>query len=53
MSEVNTTRPISEYFSKIFLSSHIKLTYNNPDKDFKTVKRPYEIQKLKLDRKIS
>ena len=62
MSEVDTiwawgghtsTPPISKYFSEIFLSSHIKLTYNNPNKDFKSVKRPYEVEKFKLDRKIS
>ena len=27
-------------FCKIFSASHIKLTYNNPNKDFKSVKRP-------------
>ena len=30
----------SNYFSETFSLSHIKLTYNNPNKDFKSVKRP-------------
>ena len=42
---------ISEYFREIFLSSHIKLINNNPNNDFKSVKRPYEVEKFKLDRK--
>ena len=33
--------PGSKYFSEIFSPSHIKLTYNNPNKDFKSVERPY------------
>ena len=49
MSEVDTvwawggqtsTPPISKYFWEIFSASHIKLTYNNPNKDFESVKRP-------------
>ena len=32
--------PISKYFSEIFSPSQIKLTKNNPNKDFKSVKRP-------------
>ena len=31
--------PISKYFSEIFSPSVIKLTYNNPNKDFKSVLR--------------
>ena len=49
MSEVDTvwawgghtsTPLISKYFWEIFSASHIKLTYNNPNKDFESVKRP-------------
>ena len=29
-----------------------KLTNNNPNKDFKSVERPWEFEKFKLDRKI-
>ena len=36
----------------IFFPSHIKLTNNKPNKDFESVKRPYEVEKFKLDRKI-
>ena len=66
MSEVFTVRawggqttnpPISKYLSKyfreFFFSSHIKLTYNNLYKDFKSIKRPYEVEKFKLNRKVS
>ena len=61
MSEVDTvqawggqtsTPPGSNYFTEFFSPSHIKLTYNNPYKDFKSVKRPQELEKFKLDRKI-
>ena len=54
---------ISNYFSEIFSSfmiheswndipynmAHVKLTYNNPisNKDFKSVKRPWEVEKFK------
>ena len=34
-----STTPISKYFSEIFSPSDIKLTYNNPNKDFKSIKR--------------
>ena len=44
--------PISKYFSEIFIPSHIKFTNNNSNKDFKSVKRPYEVEKFKWDRKI-
>ena len=44
--------PMSKYFSEIFSPSHSKLTNNNPNKDFKSVERPYEVEKFKLDRKI-
>ena len=44
--------PISKYFSKFFSPSHIKLTNNNPNKDFKSVKRTLEVEKFELDRKI-
>ena len=47
-----STPPISKYFSKIFSPSHIKHTNNNSNKDFKSVKRPEEVEKFKLDRKI-
>ena len=30
----------SEYFNEIFSQNHIKRTYNNSNKDFKSVKRP-------------
>ena len=33
-----STPPISKYFSETFSPSHIKLTYNNPKKDFKSFK---------------
>ena len=61
MSEVDTVRAwggqtstplISKYFSEMFSPSHITLTNNNLNKDFKSVKRPYEVEKLKLVRKI-
>ena len=32
--------PISKYLSEIYSPSHVKLTNNNPIKDFKSVKRP-------------
>ena len=35
-----STPPGSNYFSEFFSPSHIKLTNNNPHKDFKSVKRP-------------
>ena len=35
-----------------FFPSHIKITNNNPNKDFKLVRRPYEVEKSQLDRKI-
>ena len=38
--------PGSKYFSEIFSLSHIKLTNNNPNKDFKSV------EKFSLGRKI-
>ena len=44
--------PISKNFNEIFSPSHIKLTYNNRNKDFESVKRPQEVEKFKLDRKI-
>ena len=34
------TPPMSKYFSETLSPNHIKLTYNNPNKDFKSVKRP-------------
>ena len=61
MSEVDTvqtwggqtsTTPGSNYFSEIFAPSYIKLTNNNPKKDFKSVERPQEVEKFKLDREI-
>ena len=48
MSEVETVQawggqtfipPISKYLSEFFSPSHIKLTYNNPNKDFKSVEQ--------------
>ena len=45
--------PGSKCFSEIFLQSQIKLTINNPNKDFESVERPQEVEKFKLDRKIS
>ena len=44
--------PKSKYFSEIFSPSHMKLIYNKPNKDFESVKRPQEVEKFKLDRKI-
>ena len=41
-----STSPGSTYFSEIFSPRHIKLTNNNPNKDFKPV------EKFKLGRKI-
>ena len=35
-----STPLISKYFSEIFSLTHKKLTYHNPNKDFKSVKRP-------------
>ena len=35
---MSSTSPISKYLSEIISSSHIILTYNNPNKDFKSVK---------------
>ena len=35
-----STPPGSKYFSEIFSPFHIKLTNNNPNKDFKSVERP-------------
>ena len=41
--------PLSnKYLSEIFSPRHIKLTKNNPNNDFKSVKRPKEVEKLKL-----
>ena len=36
----------------IFFAKYIKLTDNTSNKDFKSVKRPQEVEKFKLDRKI-
>ena len=36
----NVPPPISKYFSEIFSPSHIKLTYDNPNMDLKSVQRP-------------
>ena len=47
-----TSPPISQYFSVIFSPNHIELTNNNPNKDSKSVERLYEVEKIKLDRKI-
>ena len=44
--------PISEYFSEFLSPSHIKLTSYNPKNDFKSVERPEEVKKFKLDREI-
>ena len=44
--------PRNKYFSEIFSPSHIKLTNDNPYKDVKSVKRPLEVEKFKLDRQI-
>ena len=38
LGEQTSTPPISKYFSETFSPSHIKLTYNNPEKDFKSFK---------------
>ena len=48
----NVPPPISNNLSEIFYPSHIKLTNNNPNKDFESVERPKEVKKFKLDRKI-
>ena len=42
----------SKCFSEFFSSSHIKLTYNNPNKDSKSVEGLKEVEKIKLDSKI-
>ena len=47
-----STPPGSNYFSEFFSQIHIKLTNNNPNKDFKSVERPQKVEKFKLDRKI-
>ena len=39
-----------KYFSEVFSQSHVKLTNNNPNKDFKSVKRAWEVEKFKQDR---
>ena len=51
-AEQTSTPPISQYSSEIFSPSPIKLTYNNPYKGLKSVKRPKEVQKYKSYRKI-
>ena len=38
--ETTAPPPIRKYFSEIFSPSHIKLTNDNPNKDFKSVERP-------------
>ena len=48
----NVPPPASKYLSEIFSSRYIKLTYNNPNKDLKSVERPLEVEKFKLGRKI-
>ena len=40
MGDKRPPQPTSKYFSEIFSQSHIKLTNNTPNKDFKSVKRP-------------
>ena len=52
MGDKHPPPPISKDFSEIFSPSHIKLTYNNTNKDFKSAERSYEVEKFKLDRKI-
>ena len=46
------TPPRNKYFSEIFAPTHIKPTNNKPNKDFKSVKVPEEVEKFKLERKI-
>ena len=41
------TPPLSKYFNEISSPSYIKLSINNPHKDFKSVKRPLEVEKFK------
>ena len=48
----NVPPPGSKYFSEIVPPSLIKLTNNNLNKDFKSVERPQEVEKFRLDRKI-
>ena len=48
----NVPPPISKYFSEIVSPSYIKLTNDNPNKDLKSVERPYEVENFKLDCKI-
>ena len=43
---------LMKFFSKPYNLYDIKLTNNNPNQDFKSVKRPWEVEKFKLDRKI-
>ena len=61
MSEVDTvqawggrtsTPPESNYFSEFSSQSHVKLTNNKPNKDFKSVNRPQVVEKFKVERKI-
>ena len=42
----------NKYFSEIFSQSHIKLTNNIPYKDFKSARRPLEVEKFQSDCKI-
>ena len=48
----NVLPQIIKYFSEIFSPIHIKLTINNPNKDFVSVEQPLEVENFKLDRKI-
>ena len=42
--ERNVPPPITKYFSEIFPPSHIKLTNDNPNKDFESVERPKKVE---------
>ena len=52
MGGQTSSPPISKYVSEIFSPSHRNLTNNNSENDFKSIKRPQEVEKFKLDRKI-
>ena len=43
---------ISKYLSEFFSPIRINRINNNPKNDFKSVTRPLEVEKFKLDRKI-
>ena len=44
--EKKVTPPIFIYRTEFFSANHVKLTNNNPNKEFESVKLPLELEKV-------